>query len=77
MDLAKGQCFNFLGFVFQRVLAKSGKWRALRLPRPEKREVLLVKLKAIFGAHVSPPIREVIDKINPILRGESIRRRMA
>ena len=71
VDLAKGEGerFNFLGFVFQRVLAKSGKWRALRLPRPEKRKALLAKLKAIFRAHVSRPIGEVIETINPILRG--------
>jgi RNA-directed DNA polymerase len=61
--------FDFLGFVFRRVPAKSGRWWALRQPRPEKRTALLAKLKAIFRAHVSRPIREVIDKINPILRG--------
>jgi hypothetical protein len=71
VDLAKGEGerFNFLGFVFRRVPAQSGKWWALRQPRPEKRTSLLAKLKAIFRAHVSRQIREVIDKINPILRG--------
>jgi RNA-directed DNA polymerase len=65
----EGERFNFLGFVFRRVPAKSGKWWALRVPRPEKRNALLVKLKAILRAHVSRPIREVIETINPVLRG--------
>jgi RNA-directed DNA polymerase len=64
-----GERFNFLGFVIQRVAGKNGKWWPLCRPRPEKRTAMLARLKAIFRTHDSRPIREVIEKINPILRG--------
>jgi group II intron maturase len=35
----------------------------------KKRTALLVKLKEIFRASRSQPVRGVIEKINPILRG--------
>ena len=41
----------------------------LLLPKGKKRAALLSKLKEIFRASRSQPMRGVIDKINPILRG--------
>jgi RNA-directed DNA polymerase len=41
----------------------------LLLSKNKKRTALLRKLKEIFRASRSQPVREVIEKINPILRG--------
>jgi RNA-directed DNA polymerase len=70
VNLANGETFNFLGFNIRRVLSsRSGKWWVRCMPRPEKRAALLARLKAIFKRHVSQPVGQVIEKINPILRG--------
>jgi RNA-directed DNA polymerase len=41
----------------------------LLLPKGKKRAALLDKLKEIFLVSRSRPVEEVIEKINPILRG--------
>jgi RNA-directed DNA polymerase len=41
----------------------------LLLPKGKKRTALLSKLKEIFRVSRSRPVGEVIEKINPILRG--------
>ena len=41
----------------------------LLLPKGKKRTALLGKLKEIFRVSRSRPVGEVIEKINPILRG--------
>lgn len=41
----------------------------LLLPKGKKRTALLGKLKEIFRTSRSRPMGEVINKINPILRG--------
>jgi RNA-directed DNA polymerase len=65
----KGDSFNFLGFQFFRVQAKSGKWAALRRPQTKKRTDLKRKLKKVFRSHRSQPVNRVIEIINPILAG--------
>jgi RNA-directed DNA polymerase len=69
VDLGRGESFGFLGFEFRRVRSKRGRWMPLLLPNNKKRTALLRKLKEIFKATRSQPVREVIEKINPILRG--------
>jgi RNA-directed DNA polymerase len=69
VDLARGECFGFLGFDFRRVRTRKGLWTPLVLPQMKKRTELLRKLKGIFKHSVSQPLRGVIDQINPILRG--------
>jgi RNA-directed DNA polymerase len=39
------------------------------VPKPKKRTALMRKLKEIFRQFVSQPVRSVIGRINPILRG--------
>jgi RNA-directed DNA polymerase len=70
-DLAKGESFNFLGFNIRRLPSTKaeGKWWVRCMPRPEKRTALLGKLKAEFEHHKSQPVGQVIEEINPILRG--------
>jgi RNA-directed DNA polymerase len=65
----QGESFNFLGFQFFRVRAKSGKWMALRRPQAKKRTDLKRKLKEVFRSHRSQPVNRVIEIINPILAG--------
>ncbi len=69
VDLARGECFGFLGFDFRRVRSHKGRWMPLVLPQMKKRTELLRKLKGIFNRSRSQPLRGVIDQINPILRG--------
>jgi RNA-directed DNA polymerase len=69
VDLERGESFGFLGFEFRRVRSRRGRWMPLRMPKGKKRTALLSKLKEIFRASRSQPVGEVINKINPILRG--------
>ena len=69
VDLARGESFGFLGFDFRRVRSLRGKWRPQYTPKLSKRTALLHKLREIFRRRRSRPVKEVIDKINPILRG--------
>ena len=65
----KGNTFSFLGFRFKRIRTRQGKEGVLRLPKIESRTKLLRKLKEVFRQHRSHHVRQVIDEINPILRG--------
>jgi len=69
VNLAKGESFGFLGFEFRLVRSRRGKWRTQFVPKMKKRTALLRKLKAVFRRSVSQPVRQVIEEINPILRG--------
>jgi RNA-directed DNA polymerase len=69
VNLAKGESFGFLGFEFRLVRSRRGKWRTQFMPKMKKRTALLRKLKAVFRRSVSQPVRQVIEEINPILRG--------
>ena len=69
VDLQRGESFGFLGFEFRRVRSRRGRWMSLLLPKGKKRTALLGKLKEIFRGSRSQPVGEVIEKINPILRG--------
>jgi RNA-directed DNA polymerase len=69
VNLAKGESFGFLGFEFRPVRSRRGKWRTQFVPKMKKRTALLRKLKAVFRRSVSQPVRQVIEEINPILRG--------
>jgi RNA-directed DNA polymerase len=69
VDLKKGESFTFLGFEYRRVLSSTGKWRPNYAPKLKKRTALFDKLREIFRSHISQPIGEVIEAINPILRG--------
>jgi RNA-directed DNA polymerase len=50
VDLAKGECFGFLGFDFRRVRSRKGAWRPQYTPKLKKRTALLRTLKTISGA---------------------------
>jgi len=69
VDLTLGQTFGFLGFVFRRIKNRQGRWGLRIVPRMKTRTALLQNLKEVFHRHKSQPIRQVIDLINPILRG--------
>ena len=69
VDLTRGQTFSFLGFVFRRIKNRQGRWGLRIVPKMKARTALLKNLKEVFRRHKSQPIRQVIDLINPILRG--------
>jgi RNA-directed DNA polymerase len=69
VDLRKEESFTFLGFQYRRILSLRRKWRPHYAPTPKKRTALFEKLREIFRQQVSWPVKNVIVKINPILRG--------
>jgi RNA-directed DNA polymerase len=69
VDLKKGESFTFLGFEYRRILSLRGKWRPYFAPKLKKRTALFEKLREIFRQYVSQPVGNVIESINPILRG--------
>jgi len=69
VDLAKGERVGCLGFDFCRVRSRKGAWRPHYTPKLKKRTALLRTLKTIFRRSRSQPVKEVIQQINPILRG--------
>ena len=69
VDLRKGEGFGFLGFEFRRIRSRSGRWIPLRFPQLKKRTALLRELKHEFRRFESQPTRQLIETINPILRG--------
>ncbi len=68
-NLAKGECFGFLGFEFRRVRSLKGVWRAQYTPLLKKRTALLRNLKDTFRRFQSQPVERVVELMNPILRG--------
>ena len=69
LDLTEGGSFSFLGFEFRRVKTRRGKWRAQITPTKKARNFLLSRLKEVFRSYQSQPVKRVIERINPILRG--------
>jgi RNA-directed DNA polymerase len=69
VDLKKGESFTFLGFEYRRVLSLQRKGRPYYAPKLKKRTALFARLREIFRQHVSWPVKTVIAKINPVLRG--------
>ena len=69
IDLTKGGSFAFLGFEYRLVLGRNQKWRPQFVPKMKKRTALFAKLREVFRQHVSQPVGELIEEINPILRG--------
>ena len=69
VDLRTGESFGFLGFDVRRVRSRWGWWRPLYTPQLKKRTALLRTLRDIFYRYRSQPIRGVVQRINPILRG--------
>jgi len=69
VDLRKGESFGFLGFDFRLVRSLKGTWRPQYTPKLKKRTAILTKLREIFRRNKSQPVGQVIETINPILRG--------
>jgi RNA-directed DNA polymerase len=69
VDLTTGEAFGFLGFLIRRMRSPRGKWWAQLTPATKQRTALVRKLKVEFRRLDSQPVEQVIDVINPILRG--------
>jgi len=68
-DLTKGESFIFLGFEFRRIKSSNGKWMPYYTPKQEKRKKLIAELQETFSKFTSQPVGEIIEQINPKLRG--------
>jgi len=64
-----GSCFSYLGFDFRSIRTKTARIGIIKTPKKSARVKLQQKLKHIFKTKRSRSIKEVIDLINPILRG--------
>jgi RNA-directed DNA polymerase len=69
VDLERGECFGFLGFDFRYLRSLRGALRPHYTPKLKKRTALMRELKEVFRRHRSQPIEQVINLINPVLRG--------
>src|SRR5262250_2451877 len=69
VDLRRGESFGFLGFDFRLVRSLKGAWRPQYTPKLKKRTAILAKLREIFRRNKSQPVGQLIETINPILRG--------
>ncbi len=69
VDLKKDESFVFLGFEYRYFPGRGGTWRAQLVPKLKKRTALFTKLREVFRHKVSQPVKDVIEEINPILRG--------
>ena len=69
VNLREKEHFNFLGFRFFRKERQGKKPKSLNIPKAEARTKLLSSLKEVFRRKISNPIAEVVEIINPILRG--------
>ena len=69
IDLRKGGSFGFLGFDIRLALTRRGTMGLRFTPKMKARTKLLQKLKAVFRRHVSHPVQQVIELVNPVLRG--------
>jgi RNA-directed DNA polymerase len=70
VDLRNKESFGFLGFDYRQLRSiKRGAWRAHYTPKLKKRTALLRTLETILRRSRSQPVQEIIQQINPILRG--------
>jgi RNA-directed DNA polymerase len=69
VNLLRGESFGFLGFDIRLIRTRKGYWRPYLTPKIKKRTELLRKLREVFQSHVSQSAGEVIQIINPKLRG--------
>ncbi len=69
VDLTRKKTFSFLGFVYRRCKTYRGRQIVIITPRTKARTALLKKLKEIFHKYRSHPVSQVIQLINPIIRG--------
>lgn len=69
VDVVKGESFKFLGFNFMRRKTKNGKWGVIKTPTTKARNKILESIKSIFKKGKSKPVTEIIEEINPRIRG--------
>lgn len=69
VDLTRDESFGFLGFDFRLSKTKSGKTGVMKTPKRQARVKLQQTIKGIFRAKRGRPVKEVVEQINPVLRG--------
>lgn len=67
---ARKETFDFLGFSFRQCRnPRTGKWFPLTKPSRKAQKSLRRKLKALTSRGVQKKVSEVVQEINPVLRG--------
>jgi len=69
VDLTRKETFSFLGFVYRKDKTYGGKRMVTIRPKIKARTALLRKLKEIFHRYRSQQVSQIVQLINPILRG--------
>ena len=70
VNTLKGEAFGFLGFDFRRVPKKSGSgFFILMTPKKKARKTVKAKVRDIIRNSGATPAKEVVSKINRVLRG--------
>jgi RNA-directed DNA polymerase len=69
VNMARKQTFDFLGFTYSRKRRLNRKAHPLHIPKKAAVKKILMDIKTLFKKHISRPLEEVVDKLNPILRG--------
>ena len=64
-----GKSFIFLGFESRMIRGKNGKMRPDFRPNKKSKKKLLDKLRDLFKRYKSQPVRAIVEKANPIIRG--------
>jgi hypothetical protein len=65
--------FDFLGVHFRRQPSRrdGGKWFCYCWPSQKSMQRIRDKVKAAIGRDNRPPLQEILDRLNPVLRGWS------
>ena len=69
VDLTRKETFSFLGFVYRKDKIYRGKWMVTIRPKIKARAALLGKLREIFHKYRPQQVNQIVQLINPILRG--------
>ena len=69
VNLKEGGCFGFLGFDFRLNKNHQGKNYVSKTPRKKKVKEIAGRIRAALMASRAKPLNEVINTINPIIRG--------
>jgi RNA-directed DNA polymerase len=69
VDLKQGESFAYLGFECRYIKSRQGKWFLFSAPKMRKRKELVAKIRETIRESGRRTVKELVEKINPILSG--------
>ncbi len=69
IDTDKGETFTFLGFEFQSGKTRKRKRGVIYRPTGKARNTIVAKIRNVVRRNISQPVMNVVQSINPIIRG--------